>query len=461
MKNAVEKWEHLGVMPPRDELQVPAVGLSAERLAVSEVPLATQAAVEMAATNAVPPLPVESPPVIAAEPEPLSADSQKHFRVEAAHTTEPFVEIPEEVFSQSAPSRAKPSQLSQRMQQVQETCARLLPIKGRSSSQETTSTAGWIMKLLFHPEAVVVLLLIVACFLAIVILDNGDSENAELAVAPEASQATPEAVTAATQEPVAEAPLAETAPVVPQSANVAAPSTGAPVAELPVEEAPLAAAPEVSAPAPQAPTVPNTAAVAPPVASDVPQVALAPQPVAQSPVAAPSASPLTITQANTPPVQNQTIVNISPHANTHPITSGPPTQQPANPAMQPSMPPQAATNMPAAIDGRYNPSYQANVWPQGGAAMFEGPPTTPGTVNVATGHPQPKRVVNHTYAPGVPAASMPAANLSAYPPTVAPELHWQPQHVAQRPPQTRSTSGAAQLQGIIQQPQSGNLNEHY
>lgn len=456
MNNAVEKWEHLGVMPPRDELQVPAVGLSAERLAVSEGPLPTQAAVQMAATNAMPPLPVEPPPVIAAEPEPLAADSQKHFRVEAAHTTEPFVEIPEEVFSQAAPSRAKPSQLSQRMQQVQETCARLLPIKGRSSSQETTSTAGWIMKLMFHPEAVVVLLLIVACFLAIVILDNGDSENAELAVAPEASQSTPEAVTAPTEEPVAEAPLAETAPVVPQPANVTAPSTVAPVAD-----APLAAAPVVSEPAPQAPAVPSTAAVAPPVASEVPQVAQALPPVAQSPVAAPSASPLTITEANTPPIQNQTIVNISPHANTHPITAGPPTQQPANPAMQPSMPPQAATNMPAAIDGRYNPSYQANVWPQGGAAMFEGPPATPGTVNVAMGHPQPKRVVNHTYAPGVPAASMPAANLSAYPPTVAPELHWQPQQVAQRPPQTRSTTGAAQLQGIIQQPQSGNLNEHY
>ncbi len=460
MKNAVEKWERLGVMPPRDELQVAAVGLSAERLAVSEGPPPTHAAVQMAATTAMPPLPVESPPVIAAEPEPLPAESQKHFRVEAAHTTEPFVEIPEEVFSQAVESRAKPSQLSQRMQQVQETCARLLPIKGRSSSQETTSTAGWIMKLLFHPEAVVVLLLIVACFLAIVILDNGDSENAELAVAPEASQATPDVAPTPTQEPVAETPLspvqAETAPVVPQPANVTAPAM-----EAPVVEAPLAAAPVVSEPAPQAPTVPATAPVAPPVASEVPQVAQALPPVAQSPAAAPSASPLTITEANTPPVQNQTIVNISPHANTHPITAGPPPQQPANPAMQPSMPPQAATNMPAAIDGRFNATTHTNVWPQGGAAMFEGPPSSPGSTNVALGRPQPKRVVNNTYAPGVPAASVPAAKLSAYPPTVAPELHWQPQHVAQRPPQTRSTTGAAQLQGIIQQPQSGNLNEHY
>ncbi len=469
MKNAVEKWERLGVAPPRDELQVAAVGLSAARSAAPERTTVNQAVGQAVTADPLMSSPVEAPPIIAAETEAQKPEIQKHFRVEAAHTTAPSVERSEETSSPAVPGSAKPSQLSQRMQRVQETCARLLPIKGRSSKEETTSTAGWVMKLLFHPEAVVVLLLIVACFLAIVILDPGEPEEAELAVAPPAEQKAPEATTPALEAPVAESmlPAVQAAPVVPQpAASPVAEATpdsavGTPVAEVPVVEAPLAEAPVVSEPVAQSPPPSSATPVAPPAGEAVPQVAQAMPPVAQPQSPAPSTAELTVTEAVTPPVQNPTVVTISPHANTYPITPTPQGQQNVSVAPQASMPPQAATNMPAVIGGQNAAAEQASVWPQSGAPMFEGPPSSAGTMNVALGHPQPKRILNHTYTPGAPATSMPTASPSAYPPTVSPELYWQPQHVAQRPPQPRTNPGAAQLQGIIQQPQSGNLHEHY
>lgn len=464
MKNAVEKWERLGIIPPRDELQVSAVGLSAARIAPAVSSSIDQAALEGAAAEALTQTAIESHTVVAAETVTGPASQQKVYHVEAAHSAGPSA-------APKPHATAPASQLSQRMQRVQETCARLLPIKGRSLPSSVGTQANWMLKLLFHPEAIVVLLLILACFLAIVIFDDRE-EAVDMA-------ALSEAPAALVEPPV---PLADPAPAV----AVPAPAVTAEVAAVPPAATPPAAAPQPTASVPPAaPAEAPIAGQAPPmqapaVASEqplspgayVPYVAQAnpgvhpPAATPQAP-AGPATSPLTVTAVTPPPVQNTTIQRpLGPHANTPPSAA---TQQqlPWNGAYPTAMPPQAATNQPAAIGGlppvqpQVAVQPQASVWPQTATPMFEAPPTGPGATNTASSRPQPQRIINPMYTPLPATLNRPAADLSAYPTTVAPELQWTPQHVAQRPPQPAATPGAAQLRGIIEQPQSGTLHEHY
>lgn len=457
MNNAVEKWERLGVTPPRNELHVSAVGLSAARVApppASSLPDA--ATLNMASADELIEEAVEVFPEIATEITGVS--SEKKYRVEAAHA--------------GAPGQS--SQLSQRMQRVQETCARLLPIKGRSLPTSVGSQANWMMRVLFHPEAVVVLLLIVACFLAIVIFDDREEGGVDIA-ANEAPAVLEGAEAPAFEPPVAQAAPATPAPTQPAPA-VPAPPVAAQVAATPPAAAPPTPEPQAPAnpapvapaqtpiaqqpPQPQTPAVPAQQPVSP--GADVPYVAQA-VPAVQPPAAAPQApvgaspSPMSVTEVTTPPVQNTTIQRpLGPHANSH---NGAQQQLPWS-----GMYPQAATNLPAVIDGPLpTQTPQASVWPQTATPMFEAPPSGPAAGNTASARPQPQRIINPTYTP-LPATMNrpPAANMAtAYPTTVAPQLNWTPQHVAQRPPEPTSGTGAAQLRGTIEQPQSGTLHEHY
>jgi len=422
MKNAVEKWEGLGVPPPCDVLQVPAVGLSA----LSHVPPGVEQAamVDVGVTDTAPQTFVGSQSVPATEAPLPPEGSVRNYRVEAAHHSVP------------APSSSA-SRLSQRLQRVQETCARLLPIKGRSSkTTDTGSQTNWIVRLLFHPEAVVVLLLIVACFLAIVILDNGEDATEDVAAISEVVEAPTKAVEAVS-------PATQPAPAVP-AASVESPAQAAtPVQNPPAnvdQPTPVAVAPVASEPPPAAPVVPVEQPANP--AAGIPHVAQAFPLTEQLPAGAapPTGTPPAVPTANTPPP----VAVIPPAAN----------PQPNQPWIAPSPrmpPPHAASNMPTVIRGRINPLPQQPV----ASPMFHAPPTGPRALEATAMRPQPYRTLNHTYIPTPPRQGIPTASAQAYPTTLAPELPWQPQRVAVRPPQYRAPHPAAQLRGTIERPLPG------
>ncbi len=464
MKNAVEKWERLGITPPRDELQVPAVGLATARHAASNVDSVGQPAmVDVGATAATTQLPTEPATVPemgpVAEAESAPARAQQCDSVEAAKTSSSTAVATSETSRTQTEVSSPRSQFSQRLQRVQETCARLLPIKGRSA--ETTAPgdqSSRVMRILFHPEAMVVLLLIVACFLAVVILDDRDPANdevaaaAEIAEAPAApSKAVPPPAQPAPAQPAAESPSVAVEPPV----QAAAPPAS-------VETAPVAAAPIATVQPPTAPAEPPANAVA-----DVPPVAQTPPPAAQPPVAvAPPVQATPVPAGAAPLVQNPTIPPIAANASApppvaavpQPATAAP--QQAWNPPRPHSMPPHAAANMPMVIRGRIDAPRQPPAWPATASPVFEAPPTNSRSPVTTAMRPGPRRTLN-PYIPSAAATRMPPANVQAYPATAVPELSWPPQYVARRSPQRQTSQPAAQLHGTIEQPLPGTRHELY